>query len=490
MKKIAVLAATLGLSMAALTGCGAPKAQELVDKMNNFEMDSYTVNVYADIDMTAKVDGDKSSLTASFDVDAEVSDNVHAVVSYNVKADDDKENGKLEFYLEDGETAYFQIPGDSEWYSMDLEDGMDSLSDSYGVDVDASDINQKLVDKLTDASNEILYSAEVQKNTEKLEDGTECYVMKLTGTYADWAPVFDVMFDEMDEMEDLLDEMDLDKEDFIASMENIPVDITMYVSKADGYLAAVDYDFSATDVEGIVDSLGYDMDDLGLDSFEIKTFSYGCTFTNVNDTEVEIDDDVVDEATDITEMLGMLGGSYDYDYDYDYDDTDYDYSSSYGTLDICDYYGEYLYTAYLDAAGFSYVSDNIDSDGTVHYYTIEDDDDTTIYVNTWGGEVVLSNDADGSPFDDALKGYSYDESDYGIENYNLDLEPMDAEIEGHECYFVTETYEVDGDEYLWYYIVSPYTDSYGADEYLTFEIADNYYWDADTASQLISSMFY
>lgn len=507
MKKQAVLAVCLGLTVAALTGCGAkkmPTAQELIDGMNAYEMDSYTVDGYFNLELDASSDDEEHSLSANVDFKAEVegTDDCTAYVTFgcDVDVDGDDESIDAEAYVAtEGKGFEAYVGVDGEWISLALsEDELNELAEDAGVDMDF-DLDQytELSDKITNSMKDFMYTAEVGKEIQALEDGTECYVMTLSGTGSDLTPVYDIIFKEVDGYEDLLEEAGIDKDDFYAALEYIPFTATYYVSVADGYLVAADFDFSGIDMEGMMESYGYDFDDLGIESFDFTTLEYGFTFTKVDDTKVDIPSDVKDEAIDLMDMIGMYMGGYDYEIDdfdiddYDFDDDDFDDDDDDDTvssdldslgdvIDVCDYYGESTFTCTPGNAGFVWTDTAEDSDGTVHYYTIEDDDDTTIYLNTWAGEVE-------TPLNDALHGDDVTDSEFV--DYEIDQVKMDAKIDGRTCYFVTETYTNSGKEFLWYYIICEYEDSNGAKEYFTVEIADDYYWDIEDAEALISLMF-
>lgn len=494
MKKSVVLAA-FGLSLAVLTGCGAPKAEDLLKGMQEYEMDSAEYSAYCDFAMTVKAD-EKIKVNVSADLSGEFSgaaeDDVlaHVNASYSYDIMGEKDKGDLEAFIDQGKkdyTVYFENPDDEEWYSITLDE--DTL-DTLGVEVDlTAAMDDKLVGKLNDATVESLAEiATVEKGLQDIE-GIKCYVLTAEGTYADLKPVIEVLLKENDDFADVLDEADIDTKDFYKMMEYIPFNVTYYIAKDGGYMVACDMVIGEIDFEGMLDVVDLELDDLGVDSISIDTFAIGVTYTGVNETEVELSKDAK-KAEDLSDMLSLLFMD-DYGYDYDYDDDyavevepddDYTYDTSTWTCDIYDYYGSYITTAWAPGLyTYDASSSNFDEyNDEYHWFTLSDGYGDYIYINTWAGEVA-------TPLDDYLKGY-YVASDYpDYTNYTADMELLDYTINGWDAYFVEESYTYGGEKYTSQYIVAPYNDSMGVDEYLTLEFTESLTY--DDANSYVYSMF-
>lgn len=351
MKKALCLAAGLVLSVAMLTGCGAPKIEDVVDKMYDTKMDSYTAEMSFDVNVNIKADGEKMPIKASgsFNVEQQGADMKEATAHIDGSVKYDllgfmKDSNKIEAYLsaEDEEaTVYYSIDGDDWYYTTG------DMSDA-GVD-------EKLVGKLTDASKEFWYTGSVDAKTEKV-GGEDCYVITIDGTAADCKPVVDVLTKNVDEFADLMDEMDVD---FEAIAQYFPVKVKAYASKKNGYMMGYDLDMSGVDFEGLCDELDMDMEDLGdamgveLESVTVDSLTISMTYSNVNNTEVSIDKKVTKNAVEAGGSFDFDSDDYDWEDDYDYEDDDYDWEDEYEDDDYDwededDYSSDYTIEDYLN----------------------------------------------------------------------------------------------------------------------------------------------
>lgn len=302
MKKAVCLMAGIGLSAVMLTGCGTPKANELVDKMYDAKMDSYTADASFDFAVTIKADSDMS-VKANGDFTVEQQGTENAVVHADGKVSYDllgflKDSNKVETYTEiDGKNT-------AAYYSVDGEDWTVETSESAGVDIDAD-----LLEKIKSSSKEFFYKGTVDGKTTKVSD-VECYVLTIDGTAADFKPIVDIMCEESDELKDALNDSDVKFEDVA---KHIPVKATMYVSKKDSYIMAADIDMSGIDIDGILGEADTKLEDLGsafgmeIEAVTVDSLKFSMTYSKINETEVSVPKDVKDNAVE----AGASFGSYD-----------------------------------------------------------------------------------------------------------------------------------------------------------------------------------
>ncbi len=314
-KKLMVLAMALGLSVAVLTGCSKPTVESLVDGMYEDSMDSQTAEMDMDMVLSLKASGVSAdvSVGGSFEIQSSGLSGDGAQTSYvngdiSLDAMGSSENVGFEVYTvmeDDTVTTYLYNEDQDTWYKAEAE-----ADDSESMD-------QETADEITEAmKNVIKENGELAEDTEEVE-GEECYVITATIAGDDFATVCEPLKDTLnDAMEDA--GMDLD---MLSLFEYLSMDVTYYISKDTGYQVKSEIDMSATDLYGMVEQI---VTDLGLgdygvmDEIEDISFSeckFSCVMSDVNETEVEVPDDVidnaeeVDESTDISNIVGGIGGS-------------------------------------------------------------------------------------------------------------------------------------------------------------------------------------
>lgn len=349
-KKLMTLAIALGLSLSVLTGCSKPTVESLIDGLYDKEIESQTANVEMEIELSIGAMG--SSFDVSADGDFEVQYSVgkkDAVTTYldgdfalKIPVGSIDEKLGIEAYsVADGETitSYGSING-GEWYMTEIES-----DDSAGMD-------QEIKDEMMEALKDVLKeNGELAEDTEKVE-GEECYVITATIEGRDWAdickPIQSMLDDAIDEaMDEAIKEagvsVDLDLNlDMLSWLEYASVDVTYYISKDTGYLVKAEMDLSGTDLDGMVKQMIKDIgqefvdmsykleDEFGggmsaadiedafeefeamLDEFSVSLSKYNISvvYSDINDTEVKVPDDVIDNAIDAKDAVDDFMDNY------------------------------------------------------------------------------------------------------------------------------------------------------------------------------------
>lgn len=501
-KKIAVLLGAGSLAMAALCGCGAT-TESIVDKMFDQDAESFTMTMDMDIDVSAGMSGLSIPLQLSGTMEAEVDnsdeDAPASHVSLDVKASamGSSQKVKTESYLiteDDQITSYVKDPDSGDW--------------SYtSAEVKENPLDKKSREKIIDEVKEVLKTAELQKKTEKKE-GEDCYVLTLSTTFDAFDGIIDVFWDSMDaEVTDAAAEAGVDKKAIVKYLEYFNVDATIYASKKNGYMVAMDMDFAESDTDGLLKQVNKDFGDLfstlGVDFSTIKvdlsTLSFSTVFGDWGDSEVSIPKDVKNNATNIGDLGnildgdGMINGGDDDDDDWntvdgdgydndddddddDDDDTDPDTSSSSslktnadGSVPLYDYYDNYV----ADVKAMK--GYEIQSDWSSNTYLMYGDDDWSYYSvgtsawSNWGdveqkGESSSDGDVDLFMYEDS--DYTYVLADLGI---LYDGKPVYAAAKG--TYNEKEKTFDDAQ----YYIVFEYNAGW-CEVYLDSQKAENWEW--------------
>ena len=492
-KKIAILAGALSLSFAVLTGCGTPKVEDILDGMYDTEIESAEIEMEVDIDVEA---GDYA-FAANASLSGEIAEDIYHLdgsVKYEVLGDKDSQD--FEVYMEmDGDTATVYYNMDDTWYVQETDTA------DAGVEID-----DKMIEKIQDATKDLYANAEVAKKTEKVGD-EECYVLTVKPSGEDWASFIQTVVkeadveDEWDEAcETLEDELDLTVEDLL---DYLNFEATLYVSKENKYLVKSEMDFSGIDIAGIIDSVEnladyLDAADMDADDIAINSFSISIEYSNINDTEVEIPDDVIDEAIDPYAW-------YDYDDDYDWDDDDYDWDDDDYDWDDDDDDWDYSYSSdyYDEDEGWLRLTDYWDSgviDTTFNIpntvaYDLSFYDAYAPYYYAWATDgyeydIFLSSDLTcGSYYQDHVGSTGYDLFDYwnygdvptdGSYYYNYSIEGYNLD-DDYYCYVIF--YE-DDDYYYWdvYAILGEYEDYYGDDNAVFVTFSDRLEGDSEDST--------
>lgn len=315
-KKLMVLAMALGLSVAVLTGCGKPTVESLVDGMYDQEMESATVEMDMDMVLSLKVQGMSTDISVggNFEVQSSGLTDVDAMSNYidgtlNLKMDaaEMDESVGFEMYMlteDDTVTYYMDIDGADEWYKMELD--ADDLGDvDISMDSDTTDaVNEAMKDYLKE-------NAVLAEDTEDVE-GEECYVLTATIDGDGFQEIYEPMGDMFDEMNDALKDEGLDIEmDIDSYLSYFTMDVTYYISKDNGYQVKAEIDMSDSDLYGLVGQVMTDtgLDELGimdqLQDISFSKCSISTVMSDINETEVEVPDDVIDNAINMDEA-GMM----------------------------------------------------------------------------------------------------------------------------------------------------------------------------------------
>lgn len=287
---------------AVLTGYSEPMVESLIDGM--FDIESQTAKIEMDIECSISATDVSFDAVAGGEFEMQVSgmNGKSARTSYidgkmtvEVQAIDFDEGMEFEAYsiVDDGTVArYSCIDGDDTWYVTELGDDV---------------LDQDTMDKMTEAMKVVLKeNGKLAEDTEEVE-GEECYVITATIEGSDWLDILKTMQSILD---DAIEEADVDI-DMLSWFENCSADITYYFSKDTGYLVKTEMDMSDTDIYNMI---GQMMEDIGLEQvfgeyeemIEETSFSklyISVVFSDVNDTEVEIPDDVIYDAY-INWMMG------------------------------------------------------------------------------------------------------------------------------------------------------------------------------------------
>lgn len=492
-KKLLVLTVGAGLSIALLSGCGTPSAKKIVDGMYDVKIESANVNVYYDLDISGKVDGNKSSVKATVDMDIAVDgiDTPQDMIAYakgDVKYDllgmlNDKQS--VEAYVEtdeDESTVYMYDSNNKEWTKTTEE-----MPEEVEVD-------EKVVAATKDAAKEIWYKGTVEKKTEKVED-EECYVISLKTTLNDYIPALEKVLEASDEdakedfedaIKDLEDELDIEAKELF---DCIVIDTKAYVSKKNKYMVACDMDFAGIDLDKAMDLFDVSWEDLGslmgteIEGVSINSFYLSFTLSDINNTEVELSKDAknAEEKTLGFGMDGLIGGSDDYTIDEDGDDADWDFDDdeivdddddeivddeddddSYELSD-CEYYDQETGNfQVLDGSEKLIMEMASPSDYDISYASTTGSFYT--FLNKNYDSVTVKTYADSSVVSMVDKG----EDDGYFEG--LWTEAEDVTLGDYDCKLVKWGYDSEYTDTTKYELWIPYVDSYGYDEYVVIEL--------------------
>ncbi len=511
--KMLSLALVAGLSASILSGCSLfMNTQKVVDKMFEAQPESATNEMEFDVGISYASQGMSMDFAVSGDAEAEVVKDGDDTMSHSIV------NAKLtipemltsmigenipkystEIYTtgdDTEQTVYMYDSEDKEWRVNTAEVGK-------GID-------EEKVEELQEALKQVLYKAELQKKSEKV-GSEDCYVLKLNTTGEDFEDVLDVLLtvenEDGESLRDMIEESgDVTVKDIKSMMQYVQVDATIYASKKKGYCVSCEVDLSETDLAAMVkkgmDIAGVSEDDFGgmfsPDGLSFTSFYFRNTASNINDTEVEIPDDVKDEAVDRGSMGGAslpgdAGDGWDDGGDVLVDGDGYDDGSDPGDtgttttttttdLDINDdgsvnfAYDGGVITLYPYA---DYELNMTYSDSYSLYY--ENDDWASYYVSKY------------APYD--FKQFTEDENYVpdGFTSYSADYDLYSDSITVNGQYVIVaieKKVEDDGWEYKYAYILIPYEDSWGDEEALTisFSSSDVDSWDLTDVKKAASEI--
>ncbi len=528
-KKLMTLAVALGLSLAMLTGCSKPTVESLVDGMFDSEIESQTAEIETDIKLSPTAQGVSIDITAGGDFEMQVSGMngkgaqtryVDGTVTVKVPVGNIDEKLGFEAYsvVDDGTVASYACVDDGEWYMGELDDVWDQ---------DAFD---ETIEELKDVLKE---NGELAEDTEKVE-GEECYVITATIEGRDFVDIFKPMQGIIDDsintaIDNAVDgameaagvsmsvDIDIDL-DMISWLKYCSADVTCYISKDTGYLVKTEIDMSDTDIYGMTEQMMRDvvgtleqaLKDVGqedtldgaqdaidrlvdmIEDISISKFYISVVFSDVNDTEVEVPDDVIDDAVDIygAEAIGDLMGNMGNDpmddpieeppVQQDPVGTDEWYHGNSFTLNKCDESDEFLCEVKIPN-GFTYDEDISSPEFGIAFLNRTDDEGGILVYNeayepTYTG--LLEGELDGSLYED-------------YEDYEIETKVIGTAFGGSDVLLVTETYTYSGYDMEGTYICIKYNDG-GFAEFLTVECTymfDLDEWTDDDFLDLAVSMF-
>ncbi len=352
-KKLMPLALAVGFSLAVLTGCSKkPTVESLVDGMFDSEIESQKADIEADIKLSPTAQGVSFDITIGGDFEMQVSgmngkDDLTTYIDGKVsmKAPAFSVDEKLGFetysIVDDETLTCYACADDGVWYTEELDDVWDQ--DAY----------DKMIEEMKDVLKE---NGELAEDTEKVE-GEECYVITATVKGRDCVAIFKPMKGMIDDViDEVIDDaihaamkkagmnvgIDIDVNiDMVSWSEYWAADITCYISKDTGYLVKTEIDMSDTDIYGMAEQMLKDLvsaaeqmlKDLGqeegldfvqdaiddalnrIEDISVSKFDISVVIYDVDDTEVEVPDDVIDDAVEIfdADALGDFMGSIDDD---------------------------------------------------------------------------------------------------------------------------------------------------------------------------------
>lgn len=284
MRKIKYLLAVAVMSTSLLFGCGsndssnddnkksdkALTADEFIEKVesNDSEIKSTDFKMTASIDASA----DETAVKASLTVDGSVDANKNAKFDINIDAGDDGQQELPCYLAADGDNyvLYLQMMG--QWCKLDLQ----QLTAAYGVDLSAN----------TSADNT---SVDLKKVLDYL-NGTEVKVSDdtytLNGTI-DFKKVFDA----------------------VAAVAGDSVDVSAYEEQVNALADKVKINISVSiDKDGQFKSFDMSVDKFEEDGLAVNELKFSISASNYNNVaDITIPDEAAD-ATDISSMLGSVGG--------------------------------------------------------------------------------------------------------------------------------------------------------------------------------------
>ena len=488
-KKLAVFAAATTLSLAVLTGCGAPSVETIVDGMYDTTFDSAKMDVTFEVDAAAEVEDEEYSAKASgeFTIDAmnvnsveELSMAVTGSIEYDIMDGMLEDDMDVEAYIiseDDEQTVYFKDPESDEYYYQ-----------TNPIEESGVELSEKDMKKIQDAAKELWYTAEVGKKTEEI-NGEKCYVLTMTPSGADYVKLMDSVVKIMDMKDEWEDAKDMVEDELDASFEDIldncNIEFTAYVSVKNKYMMGCKVDMSNIDIEGILDLFEDVIEDYDIEigDITVDACNFSIMYSDINEVEVEVPKKVKKNAIEMA-SYGFGGAAYagstdvdidDYDFDDDDDDDDYGfdddddddvavatassdfYDEKSGEFKLYDYYDNLLYTFKMPKGySMSYYDEN---DG--NYYSLSSDDweyiDIEMYT-TLAVEYIIDNEQP-------------DEDWYP----NFECEYEEGKIGDTDVYFVSYSYDSSSGDYTYDYacILIPYHDDrLDKDKAITIELSD------------------
>ena len=454
MKKIS---AFLALSVIAVsicvTGCSVKSADSLLAKMTESEPESFTADIVGSFGGSAKIGGEKNE--TYYDIDFETAVEGAGAKEMNVEL-----SGIVGMYqMEDDldysdysriEDVYLCFDGDeiTRYYN-----GYDSW---YSEVIDADDIgfDEKNMLKIRDDFCELMKNATVLSSTQDI-DGVECYVLEYRPEGTEMSRFMKETCKKLDAddlWDDVCDYIDDAGTDVDSVIEGLGIQIDLYVSAEEGYFVALDIAADEFDYDTFMEAVGLYGDDLEdffgdkVKKFEIGECFLSITLTDINDTSVSVPRKAL-EAEERSAGFEEYGTSSTY--------TGVSEEDEYASNDVLTLY---------DAYG-GYVCDITVPQGMQYYEIYSCETSLDLMSSDWSVDIYVESDT--SMLDEGMCAYltgdDYDGS-YEYETTDLDITFM-----GEEAFMVEErnTYLSDVN----YYIVAPYTNSIGEDDFIILDFS-------------------
>ncbi|MDE6742952.1 MAG: hypothetical protein K2J95_03625 [Lachnospiraceae bacterium] len=495
-KKLMKLAVALVLSLVVLTGCGKPKptVESLVDGMFDNEIESLTMEIEANIEISSTIQGDSSEVSISLDSEGQISGlgrkgDLICYADGKMTVDEDsmgKDRSEFKGYMvfHDGPMTYYLYDEYSDtWCKMEMD-----------FEIEKSDALAELDERKEALMDVLKEDGELAEDTEKVE-GEECYVITATvkgdDVSAFFKPAqsdFDDPFEAFEEMAEVFEGAGINLDiDWHALFKCISMDITCYISEDTGYPVKIEVDASDTDLYGLVEQIvkGTGLDDYGIME-EIEELSFlelyfSAVISDINDTEVEVPDDVIDNAIEIkpaiNDLMGSIGDDPIETDPVETDPNEYE-DEEYYTLNKCDASSEKLVDVYVSAPWYY--------DSALNVYS--DDGRDMFLVNEDGGYIFICNEAYEPLYTYATayaRGQSVDDSDReyieenGYLDYDCDFRVVGTAFYGSALILAEESFTYDdgrtrSDDECTYLLIA-----YVDDGFLEFLMVDFYGMDID-----------
>lgn len=518
-KKLMTLAAAIVLSLAVLTGCGKPKptVESLVDGMFDIEIESLTLDIEANIEISATIQGDSTEISMDLDSEGQISGlgrkgDLICYADGEMTVDDGsgKDHSEFEGYMvsNDGPTTYYLYDEYLDiWRKVEMD-----------IDIEKSDLLAELDERKETLMDVLKEDGELAEDTEKVE-GEECYVITATvkgdGASAFFKPAqsdYDDPFEAFEEMAEVLEGLGINVDiDWHALFQCISMDITCYISKDTGYPVKIEVDASDTDLYGLVEEIvtGTGLDDYGImDEIEELSFSelyFSAVISDINDSEAEVPKDVINNAIEMTPAINDFMGGIGDDpiepdpiepdpIEPDPVETDPDENEEYYTLNKCDASSEKLVDVCVSGP-WSY--DDVHSDDGVYMY-LDHKDGGYIYISNEAPDPLYSFAAAyvmGTDVDSADKEY-FEEN--GYLDYECDLEVIGSAFGGRSDLILANVsyHYVDSSgailDSVCTYLLIEYNDG-GAIEFLTVNFASldilGWHWTDEDFEDMARDLF-
>lgn len=320
-KKICMLVLGLTASIGLLTGCGKPSAQDLLsglaEEENTFESATYDITMATELEISAQ------GVSAPISVDVEgtleqdgtdiTADNMglHLKLNLDMSAAGQSADNQMELYLiKDGDEALtYSYESNSDIWTY-------TSTDAETPDAEAIEQLEELTAEMREIGSEMIEvvsekAAFVDKESDYYDPEYDGYIVGFDLTGEDAAAMYDILLNHEGDLTDLMEKMsdedisatvDLDsaedlKDAFEEYADYINIYTVLYFNK-DQQLAGMTLDFSEFDFESLISGIVEDLN-LGVEvSVSVSKFEIGYQASNINETTVEVPDDVKEEAVE------------------------------------------------------------------------------------------------------------------------------------------------------------------------------------------------